>query len=181
MARGPPHPGTCQHLDTSSKFHASGRMTRVQLTGNVPGPHGEYETQPRRTDQTRPQANREEEDQARPPVPERLQPHDGRYRHGEYPQVGGEVGRVGEVGKRDLVDAGALRGPPPHLDGAAARGEDELHDEDPGEDEGRGGDDEGAEEGVPAEDAVVEREDGEFGGCDAQVIEVAKDVVGLEG
>lgn len=179
MANGPPHPKLGYQYKS---FWVSERLenTRGKLACNVSATHGKYKRQSGRADETRPQAHREEEAQAGSPVPEGLQPHDCGNRHGKDPQVGDNVCNVGEEGNGNLVDAGpALDGSPPGLDGAAAGKHDNLHDEDPGDDEGRSADDERPEEGR-LEYAVVEGEDGEFRAGNGEVVEVAEDVVALD-
>lgn len=97
----------------------------------------------------------------------------------EDPDVGDEVGDVGEVGEGDHLEALAGHAGVP-VGGQRAAGE-QQGDGDanaPGQDDGGRGQDDAAED-VVDEDAVVEGEDAELDGDEGNVVEVAEDVVAL--
>lgn len=137
----------------------------LQRTSDVPRPNSKDKAQACRADNARPETNRKEKAQAQPSVPQSLQAKDGRNRHGEDPHVGHDVCDVREECKGYLVDTRPFDYSPPYSHGPASSGQDNLHNQDPGRDEDHCTDDELPKERC-FEDAVVQREDGQFRGRD---------------
>lgn len=154
-----------------------------KLTSNIRARKSHHKRQPRRADRARTQADTKQEAQPQLPGPRRRHLQQRRKREAQDPQIQRQVGAVREVPDGDQVQTRARAAAPPRLHGAALEPEDELQGEDPRGDEAGGREDHDAEIGRARghENAEVEGEHREFGGRDGNVVEVAKDVVGLLG
>ena len=155
-----------------------GRPKAGGLTGDVGRAEREDPSEARRADGTRSQADGEQEAQADLLAQFGLETEKHGDGQGEDPQVGDEVGDVGEVTESHQVEAGPRGGPPEGLDGPAGEPQDHLDREEPQDDEGAGGQDQQPVR-PGGEDAVVERKYRELGAGNGQVVEMAKDVVSL--
>jgi hypothetical protein len=105
-------------------------------------------------------------------------PYHGHW-HQKDPDVGDEVGDVGEVGEGHHGQAFACdRDVPIGIEGATGKEQCDGDANAPGDDKQGRGKHDGAEEGMD-EDAVVEGEDSELDRDEGEVVEVAEDVVAL--